>query len=195
MNTTTRYIPENSQPITRVGLPAIVYTYTAKDGKPAAIAYQGKSNKNTWHYRFMTEEQQTRRIDQFFNDVAEREDMKNARKAEKLSFTHGYKVGDILYSSWGYDQTNIEFYQVTATTEKTVTFREIMQDGTAEHFMSASVTPRPNDFKPNEKEYTRKVTPAYNGGKGSVNFADFPGGYMKRLYEFDGTPKHASYYA
>jgi len=23
-------------------------------------------------------------------------------------------VGDILYSSWGYDQTNVDFYQVTA---------------------------------------------------------------------------------
>lgn len=26
---------------------------------------------------------------------------------------HTLKVGDILYSSWGYDQTNISWYQVT----------------------------------------------------------------------------------
>ena len=31
--------------------------------------------------------------------------MKNTAK-------HSFKVGDILYSSWGYEQTNIDFYQV-----------------------------------------------------------------------------------
>lgn len=34
-------------------------------------------------------------------------------------------VGDIFYSSWGYDQTNVDFYQVVAMTEKTVQLREI----------------------------------------------------------------------
>ena len=27
--------------------------------------------------------------------------------------THGYKVGDILYSSWGYGMTIVNFYKVT----------------------------------------------------------------------------------
>jgi hypothetical protein len=30
------------------------------------------------------------------------------------------KVGDILYSSWGYDQTNIEFFKVVKTSEFSV---------------------------------------------------------------------------
>ena len=190
MNTNTRYIPEHSQPITRAGLPAIVYTYTAKDGKPAAIAYQGKSNKNTWHYRFLTAEQQTRRIDQFFNDVAEREDMKNARKA----FTHGYKVGDILYSSWGYDQTNIEFYQVTATTTKTITFREIGQIRSGKTPMGDSWETLPNvgKFSTDSKPYTRTVKPGYRKDKGQVSFAEYEGGYMKTLSAHDGRPLYAS---
>lgn len=35
------------------------------------------------------------------------------------------KVGDILDSSWGYDQTNIDFYQVVKTTEHSVWLRSI----------------------------------------------------------------------
>lgn len=30
----------------------------------------------------------------------------------KNTVKHSFKVGDILYSSWGYEQTNIDFYQV-----------------------------------------------------------------------------------
>ena len=38
---------------------------------------------------------------------------------------HNIKVGDIFYHSWGYEQTNIDFYQVVAITAKTVSIREI----------------------------------------------------------------------
>lgn len=33
---------------------------------------------------------------------------------------HGVKVGDFFVSSWGYDQTNIDFYKVVAVTPKGV---------------------------------------------------------------------------
>jgi hypothetical protein len=34
-------------------------------------------------------------------------------------------VGDIFYSKWGYDQTNLDYYQVVKTTAKTVALRKI----------------------------------------------------------------------
>ena len=34
-------------------------------------------------------------------------------------------VGDIFYSSWGYDQTNVDFYQVVKTTPKTIALKKI----------------------------------------------------------------------
>jgi hypothetical protein len=40
------------------------------------------------------------------------------------------KVGDILVRSWGYDQTNVDFYEVVKTTEKTVWFISIGQTKT-----------------------------------------------------------------
>ena len=35
------------------------------------------------------------------------------------------KVGDILYSSWGYDQTNIDFYKVVRVSESSVWIQQI----------------------------------------------------------------------
>ena len=37
----------------------------------------------------------------------------DASAAKAKAFAHTIKVGDIFYSSWGYDQTNIDFYKVT----------------------------------------------------------------------------------
>jgi hypothetical protein len=42
-----------------------------------------------------------------------------------LEYKHGLVVDDILYSSWGYDQTNISWYQVIDVSEKSVKIREI----------------------------------------------------------------------
>ena len=35
------------------------------------------------------------------------------------------QVGDIYYDSWGYEQTNIDFYQVTAVNKGSFTIRRI----------------------------------------------------------------------
>ncbi len=187
-----RFIPENAQEVTRAGLPAIVYTFTSKQGQPAAIAYIGEQSKNTWHYRFMSPKQREQKIDEFFNGIAQREEFKHARKSERVSFNHGYKIGDILYSSWGYDQTNIEFYQVIDTTQKTVTFREIAQDTKATGFMCADCMPVKNSFI--GKPYTRTAKPSSNE-KGLVKFAEHDGGYMRHLWEWDGKPKGSTSYA
>jgi hypothetical protein len=54
---------------------------------------------------------------------------KQDRLAEKAKareqFVNPYKVGDILYSSWGYEQTNREFYQVVAVGNRSLKLRQI----------------------------------------------------------------------
>jgi len=54
--------------------------------------------------------------------------------------------GDVLISTWGYDQTNVNFYMVTRRTAKQVTLQRL---GNAvvrqEHFLAESVVP---NFEP-----------------------------------------------
>lgn len=40
---------------------------------------------------------------------------------------HTLKVGDILDASWGYDQTNVDFYEVVRVTPGTVDLHELEQ--------------------------------------------------------------------
>lgn len=42
-----------------------------------------------------------------------------------MSEKDGYQVGDIVESSWGYDQTNIDYYRIVKRTESTVWVRKV----------------------------------------------------------------------
>ena len=48
--------------------------------------------------------------DEFLANV----EYQNRRETEETQNAEGVHLGDIFYSSWGYDQTNIDFYQVVA---------------------------------------------------------------------------------
>lgn len=58
------------------------------------------------------------------------------------------QIGSILYTSWGYDQTNIDFYEVTkligrATLELKELGQERIYDGSG---LSGKTKPIPGDF-------------------------------------------------
>jgi hypothetical protein len=42
-----------------------------------------------------------------------------------MSLVNPFQPGDILTSSWGYDQTNVDFYEVVGTTDKSVKIEKI----------------------------------------------------------------------
>ena len=90
------------------------------------IAFAGKANKPLWHYfLFKTPESRQKMIDE---TVASRKGTLQRKQEEmqkKKDFVHGIKVGDIFSSSWGYDQTNVDFFQCVDVKGKMVVVREI----------------------------------------------------------------------
>jgi hypothetical protein len=56
------------------------------------------------------------------------------------------KKGDILAYTWGYGQTNVDFYQVTRATAKSAWIRHIKQDTVETGFMCGHTSPRPGEF-------------------------------------------------
>ncbi len=89
------------------------------------ICFAGKSNKPLWHYRFHSEGNRNEQIRKTVEARKQTIERKQKERAEKASFVHGLKPGDIMVCSWGYDQTNIDFYQVTDVRGKNVIIREI----------------------------------------------------------------------
>jgi hypothetical protein len=101
---------------------------------------------------------------------------------------HNIKAGDIFYNSWGYEQTNIDFFQVVSVTAKTITLREVKSSVVDYngHYMSGSKKAVKDVFASNE--LIRK-TPYLFGNEWRVNFEYGAGG------QWDNKPMCFSSYA
>jgi len=103
-----------------------VVTFISARNELAAIAFDTKRKKKpSWRYRFNTVKQRTEFIEQQVSKNNIRIARKQAEKQKQRAAGNHYKVGDILSSSWGYGQTNIDFFQVVRATGKSVEIREI----------------------------------------------------------------------
>lgn len=149
--------------------------------KPGALV-----PKPVLNLTFQTWERAEERIKSELDARAAWGEQKQKRAEERLAYRHDYKAGDILYTSWGYDQTNIEFFQVVAIpSDKSITVREIasaMPRG-EEGFMSGRVVAVPDKFT--GEPVTKRVSPS-----GSIKFASY-----RYAWKWDGRERYCSWYA
>jgi hypothetical protein len=112
--------------------------------------------KKVQHYRYRSIERMIQDVknvmdstEKYKKEKEEYKQQKKERHQEGLkNIKNIIKVGDIVYNSWGYEQTNIDFYQVVKVLDASVIIRPISSEqvpGT-EGFMSANVKPVPNSF-------------------------------------------------
>lgn len=101
------------------------------------------------------------------------------------------KPGDILYSSWGYDQTNVGFFEVIRTTGKTgVILRALKKITTETGMMSGRCTPVKGEYASPEFRKRIQVIDSPYLGKISVKIDS-----CERAYIWSGKPKYCSWYA
>jgi len=91
------------------------------------------------------------------------------------------KVGDILYSSWGYDQTNIDFYEIVRVTGSMVVVRKLEKRVVRSSGSTDYVVPVPGQYS--GAPLRRKFGPGWRGGV-AISINTFAGAYT-----WDGTPK------
>lgn len=122
------------------------------------------------------------------SDQERKQKQRAANKEVKAS--DFYKIGDIVYNSWGWEQTNIDFYQVIEITNKTITVKEIMQsyveNSGLSHGMACDVIACKDQFRSNGEQYKMIVR-----AEGKLS-------QPKSWYYFtkwDGKPKYKSWYA
>lgn len=89
------------------------------------IAFAGKSNKPLWHYSFASPERRQAQIDETVKSRKSLIEYKEKELQKRRDFVHNIQKGEIFVSSWGYDQTNIDFYEVVEIKGKMVVVREI----------------------------------------------------------------------
>ena len=126
------YIPKGSTKITDKDGLGTVYIYSMgarnpKGPKPAAMAFAGKAIKPTWHYTFGTEAHRERRVTEFFAGLRAHRDMV-AKHRQERNQPHTLKVGAVITNSWGYDQTNVDWYAVVQVSAHYVWLQPIAAD-------------------------------------------------------------------
>ena len=125
-----RYFPEGSEIREYADGNIVVGFYEAPaTGRPAAIAYRGKAKRPFGHYFYSDNKQREDAVDRwvenYMSDVRRKEEAKARRKEANQKAVDRVKVGDIFASSWGYEQTNVNFYQVIEKKGSMAVLREI----------------------------------------------------------------------
>lgn len=191
------YIPKNAAKIQHKTLPAVAYLYE-RNNRLCAMAFYGKSDKPAFRFSFADGVRRMRHVSEWFANMQSIAESKAKRQAERKSFAHTLKVGDVLSNSWGYDQTNVEFFQVTKLLGKSmVEIRELCQESQETGFMSGDCVPVVGKFS-NREPMRRRVTVG-----NSVDIYQHGTFGYARPYErkeiapgvFVGQPKHYTAYA
>ena len=109
--TTSRYVPADYFLLDQneeLGLE--VYGRTI--GKICAICYTGKRHKSDWHFSFLSLASLEEKVRQTITGLHAAQERKKQRALERNA-PHRLQVGDLMLSVWGYDQTNIDYFEVT----------------------------------------------------------------------------------
>jgi hypothetical protein len=116
------------------------------------------------------------------------------------------KVGDFLYSSWGYEQTNVEFYKVIRVSESSVWIQEweskvveivgwasemvVPGDKPVSFLQHKYVDGQHSDGHADCEQYVAPVECKRWSKYGSVSFSNY-----KSAWIWEGKPEYASHYA
>lgn len=107
------YVPNGATKVTDRVSGAVAYVYMTAKRRPAAMAFHGRKARPDWHHVFPNEAARERAVEAHFQRHRQAAVLKAERHAVNGK-PHGLEVGHVLVASWGYEQTNIDFYQVTA---------------------------------------------------------------------------------
>lgn len=97
-------------------------------------------------------------------------------------------VGAILASSWGYDQTNADFYRVDKVKNGWVTLQQIASDETGDGWTGKVVPAEPQKLI--DQPFRRKIGQPNYDGEPYIRISSYE--YAR---PWDGRPKNVSHYA
>ena len=99
------------------------------------------------HHAFDSVEERKKYLDAVITkQIADKEREDAELKARRDKAIEKYVVGAVLYSSWGYEQTNIDFYQILEVKGITLTLQPIRQNRTYSRDDSGKCTAIKDDF-------------------------------------------------
>lgn len=142
----SRYVPQGYELVAgELDLGIEVY---ADNARFVAIGYSGRRNRADFNYRFNNLERMNEYIAEYINGIREARERMAERRAARVEANRAANVavGDIFQASWGYDQTNIDYYQVVAVRGQMMDVREIGCVSETTGYEQGVCVPAPNNF-------------------------------------------------
>ena len=179
-------IKEYTKVISYKGTDVYMHTDTKVKNPYIAMGFIGKQAKWNFHIAFPTKERRAEWVAKWEDRIKARDLEKQARK-DRRQAPHTLQLGDVLYTSWGWEQTNIDFYQVTKLIgKKMVEIRRIAGTRDTEGMPYDQGKTMPIKDKFVDEEPLRKIA----SGTNAIRVNDYATAWM-----FDGLPKRYSTYA
>ena len=153
---------------------------------PCAAAFGPKSKRAKFQHGFIHPQVRETYIENYLGQIERRKQEKEAYKAEEAEkgrlLLQNTKPGDIFISVWGWEQTNVDYYQVIAVKSASFVIREVKSAYEPTGDMSGHKTPIKNCFI--GEPFTVRVN------SGSLRINSF-----SRAYPWDGKKQHSTSYA
>lgn len=137
----SRWIPKGSVAVRPKGVNVVVYIGKNAAGRLYATGFAGTAEKPAFNYSFRSAEYRQRFVTEWVDGQRAWANRRAERKANAKAFVPTLKVGDILYCTWGYDQTNVDFFEVVKVVGKCVDIRKIGAESEETGFMSGQCVP------------------------------------------------------
>jgi hypothetical protein len=156
----------------------LIHNYVFKTIDEANNYYEKQLNAYLSYYERKEKEKQAKKV---FNS--------------NIVASEHFKVGDIIVNTWGWEQTNTEFYQITEVKNKMIVVRAIYQkdvDGSHD-FMCCDVMPDINNFIEDghfARTYNLRLKSSSNGDIMICNPKSF---YY--FHKWSGKAQYSSHYA
>lgn len=131
---------------------AVVFRQVVDSGKVYMIGFSGKRTKPDFNFRFRSLERADIYMDMWHKKLINRAALKaecKAVKAKKMAQQQtALVVGDVLVASWGYEQTNYDYYQVTRLVGKrSVEIRQLCTLSEETGWLHGDCVPAKGQFK------------------------------------------------
>ena len=155
-----------------------LYIYTL-GGRTTLLGYAAKQRTEALHCKYRDDEHLKAGEDAFWSALERRRESVLERRKARMS-GHRFAVGDIVYNSWGYDQTNVDWYKVVRVSKCYVWLGAIGCNFEATAWLQGKETPRNEtpQGKPEKHRATRDAI-TFRHGCGS---------------KWTGKPVHSSSY-
>lgn len=133
---------------------AYLWTVTRKGALPGdtghkrygATIFFGKQAKPVSDFYYVTEAARNKAVETAFANNRAHKARKAEQVAKRKAWVPSYKVGDVFRTSWGYEQTNVEFFEVTEVRGKHLILRQIAATTEQNGPFSGRCRPLPGQF-------------------------------------------------